>query len=193
MAKRIAIKDLHAGSIDSTPINIEDWREVFAGHDGYTQTENTFWEAVTCYKCGKVVVMEGGGGNDQHFDVEDSKCDGYFPAAEGPMMNYWYPADLSDGYDAAELIAGMPLCVVRINGSFGLALTGGGMDLSWEICEAFTRLGELPPVHFCNLPRMAGRGTSAKDRYIISACRASLTVRMKRCKWALKDLRGVSK
>lgn len=193
MVKRIAIKDLHAGSIDSTPISIDDWREVFAGHDGYTQTENTFWEASTCEKCGTVVVMENGGGNEKHCDATPFECDGYLSTAEGPMMNYWYPIEISDGYDAAELIADLPLCVVQINGTFGLALTGGGMDLSWEICEAFTKLGELPPVHFCNLPRMAGRGKSPKDRYIISACRASLMVRMKRCKWALKDLRGVSK
>lgn len=88
---------------------------------------------------------------------------------DGPMMSYYYP--LPDGfrnwgehpfprdeYAAADALRDVPLCVVRIDGDgYGLALTGGGMDLSWEIAEAFALLGYLPPVHFADLPGMAGK------------------------------------
>jgi hypothetical protein len=81
--------------------------------------------------------------------------------AEGPMMNYWYPLEgISDETEASEAalgLSGLPLCVVEVDGSYGLALTGGGMDLSWEIAEAYVRLGMLPPVHFADLPSMAGK------------------------------------
>ena len=203
MAKRIAIKDLRAGSINATPINVDDWREVFAGHDGYTQDENTFWESVTCEECGKVIVYQNGGGGARHSEeCTKTKCEGYLSMAEGPMMNYWYPVDswqidsgsgMGGPESSAKAVADLPVCIVQVNGQYGLALTGGGMDLSWEICEAYTRLGLLPPVHFCKLPRMAGRGTSAKDRYIIAACRAAVNVQIKWAKSTLRDLRGMGK
>lgn len=72
--------------------------------------------------------------------------------AEGPMMAwYWAVEDDADSFDEdrlaelAGLIKDLPLCVVWIDGTLGLALTGGGMDLSWEIAEAFIRLGWYPP------------------------------------------------
>jgi hypothetical protein len=194
MAKRIAVKDLRAGSIEATPINVEDWQKVF-GEDSYDGDGNQFWEASRCDTCNRVEVLHMGGGNCQHRDHDsDAKCQGYLDTSEGPMMNYWYKVDLhtvsNDPDEAARLIADLPLCVVQIDGEYGLALTGGGMDLSWEICEAYTRLGQLPPSHFCGLPRMAGRGESARDRYILSACRASLNVQMGWLKGRLRDLRS---
>ena len=98
--------------------------------------------------------------------------------AEGPMMNYFYPvSDYTPGdmEEWAAKITDLPLCVVEIDGERGLALTGGGMDLSWEIAEAFIRLGYYPPT-WIDLPAMSGRGESEKDRAIASAlsthCRA---------------------
>lgn len=199
----VRVKDLRAGSIEAIPINVDDWRDVFACHDGNTYDENSFWEAVECEKCGKVVVLHNGGGDCSHEDEisfhdqdeDDARCDGYLPAAHGPMMNYWYPVD-RHGFDpesAARDIADLPLCVVEVNGQYGLALTGGGMDLSWQICEAYMRLGLLPPVHFCDLPRMAGSGKSRKDRSIIAACRKSLTVQIRWAKMKLRSLRTMGK
>jgi hypothetical protein len=195
MAKRTAVKDLRAGSIEATPINVEDWAEILANAGEGT---NTFWEAVTCSECEQVIVLEGGSAGERHDDRDnEADCPGYFSTAEGPMMNYWYAVDLSkmdnDPEEAARLIADLPLCVVQVDGAYGLALTGGGMDLSWEICEAYTRLGQLPPVHFCDLPRMAGRGDSAGDRYIVAACRESLRVQMKWAANKLRNLRGIGK
>lgn len=107
-------------------------------------------------------------------DIEDD--------GEGPMMNYYYPLpDLrrvgDDPHEAASRIADLPLCVVEFqDGGYALALTGGGMDLSWEICEAFTRLGFLPPVHFADLPAMTGYPRTEEHRYTIQACVRSAEV-----------------
>lgn len=91
--------------------------------------------------------------------------------ADGPMMNYFYPvSDYTPGdmRDWAAKVADLPVCVVEIGDERGLALTGGGMDLSWGIAEAYVRLGYYPPV-WLDLPAMSGRGESAKDRAIASA------------------------
>lgn len=100
--------------------------------------------------------------------------------SEGPMMNYHYPLpDLGriggDVRRAASLISDLPLCVVEFaDGSISLALTGGGMDLSWEICEAFTRLGFLPPFRFAqDPPKLAGH---AIDPYLLAACKRTCDV-----------------
>ncbi|MBD3404346.1 hypothetical protein GF420_15760 [candidate division GN15 bacterium] len=101
-----------------------------------------------------------------------------------PMMNYYYeigsrwePVDAEEAQRTLWLES-LPLTVVRVDGNYVLALTGGGMDFSWEICEAFMVLGFLPPVHFCRLPRIAGRGESDRDKEIVEACYQSVeTVR----------------
>lgn len=90
--------------------------------------------------------------------------------AEGPMMSYWYPLDGADpksvgpyGHDfdaveAAYRLHRHSLCLVQVGDDMGLALTGGGMDFTWDIAAAFVDLGYLPPLHFCDLPAMAGSG-----------------------------------
>jgi hypothetical protein len=73
-----------------------------------------------------------------------------------PMMSYDYPLPDFRAYGPADadLIADLPLCLVydtdtaEHNGAWSLALTSGGMDYSDRICEAFMRLGFLPPFHF---------------------------------------------
>lgn len=92
-----------------------------------------------------------------------------------PMMNYSYP--LPRGVRSTDLWHRVMSCttVVVIDGEDYLALTGGGMDLTWEICEAYLNCGYWPPAHFAGrLPKMGGRGTSERDRMIINACRVSL-------------------
>jgi hypothetical protein len=99
-----------------------------------------------------------------------------FDSAEGPMMNYRYQID-DDVYiyDSAHLIADLPLCLVQDHeedDNVYLALTGGGMDLSWEICEAYVRLGYLPPSHF-ELPEMAGKKLNERNARILAAVERS--------------------
>lgn len=116
---------------------------------------------------------------------EEHETDG----AEGPMMNYYYPLPSHGSFsesDAAKL-EGLPLCLVNFHEQYGdhyegdsdlpewaLALTGGGMDLSWQIAEAHMRLGYMPPLFTCNLPRMAGMDyTSPLNAWIIAGCKRS--------------------
>ena len=117
------------------------------------------------------------------YQAYDSAGNSHEELSDGPMMNYYYPVLLwgPDGEispeRAAARIVDLPLCLVQFDGDdeWNLALTGGGMDLSWEIVEAYVRLDQCPPAHFCRLPAMSGRGTSDKDRVLIEACRRTLT------------------
>ena len=131
------------------------------------------WEAGECDKCGKILGPVQS--EMHHFEVDpESECEGYVNC-DGPMMNYYYPCEGISGDDAVK-IAHLPLCIVEVDGEIGLALTGGGMDLSWEICEAFICLGFLPPSYFCVLPRISGRGKSEKDQKTIQACIETLQI-----------------
>lgn len=108
---------------------------------------------------------------------------------EGPMMGYYYPLDTHGGgmYDEDELrrmaiaLIDLPLCLVEVEESFdttlALALTGGGMDLSWEIAEGFMRLGYLPPAWITDLPRIGKRDT-LKNRWIIDGVLATARFRL---------------
>jgi len=94
-----------------------------------------------------------------------------------PMMNFAYP--LPDGFrgDGDWRKAMSCMTLVTIDGRHYLALTGCGMDLSWEICETYLRCGYWPPIHFAQrLPKMSGRGVSEMDKMIIEACRVSLEI-----------------
>lgn len=42
-----------------------------------------------------------------------------------------------------------------------LALTGGGMDMSWHIAQTYVNLGYLPPAALGKLPEMAGMDFNA--------------------------------
>lgn len=107
--------------------------------------------------------------------------------SEGPMMNYWYSlGDSRNDYSGARIggwnhtadeigtaykLRDVSLCLVEVDGTFGLALTGGGMDLTWQIVEAHTLLGYLPPAKFCRPP---GFSTTDED-YLVAAMHRSLT------------------
>lgn len=169
--KQTALKNLLAADIEAKPRDFD-----FGA--GYGEKWE-FHEASECQECGKVLTSVNGEMVHNEVD-EDSNCEGYVNA-EGPMMNYLYPFDHRyefDIQDAMRAIVHLPLCLVSLEDEDGyyLALTGGGMDLSWEICEAYMRLGHLPPVHFCDLPRMSGRGKSKHDRWIIAGCVRSCQV-----------------
>lgn len=103
-----------------------------------------------------------------------------------PQMNYAYPLDREPLDDWKTHV--VTCTCVEIDGEHYLALTGGGMDLSWEICESYMRLGYFPPAHFANLPAMAGRGMSERDKWIIEGCRKSLQGMRDRAERALTSL-----
>lgn len=160
-------RDMSCAAVEVTPQAVDDWAALFADEE-----RATFLEAVDCHACGKCTVRS-------IYGSECPKCQADGDPPEGPMMNYFYPLGYEVSDDEARRIAWrirrLPLCMVRIGDVWGMALTGGGMNLSWEICEAFMRVGLLPPVHFTPAA-MCGRGASARDRWIVRGYRRSCRV-----------------
>lgn len=134
----------------------------------------------------------------EHSDEDDSPLPGTLSEAdldalfamefevEGPMMSYWYSLQTTsspygasvvahggDQIDAAYRLHRTSLCVVEVDGTYGLALTGGGMDLTWDIVRAFASLGYLPPVAFCRPPGFFQTDTD----YLLAAMRRAVEVR----------------
>lgn len=110
------------------------------------------------------------------FDLTDEEQDnGDFV----PMMNYCY--QLENEFNMPENIkeilgeAGAITLIQKTeNDKYYLALSGGGMDLSWEICRAYILLGYLPPAKFCYLPKFAGMDfKKARNKKVIDACVAT--------------------
>ena len=160
------LKNLYVDAVESTP-------RFFDFGTGYTETWE-FYQAAHCDECNTISICSG---QEQCGNIHDNKCDGYIDC-EGPMMNYFYPLpknfeDRWELEEAVTAIASIPLCIVFdiYTEEYGLALAGGGMDLSWEICEGYMLLGYLPPFHFCNLPVMAD-GRKSRT-WIADGCKKS--------------------
>jgi len=104
--------------------------------------------------------------------MPDEEDEDYFM----PMMNYLYP--LGEFFevpsDWKEKLVSMT--IVQIDEEYYLASTGGGMDMSWQICETYINLGYYPPTHFCQLPHMAGLSLNKKNRQIINCCNESIQI-----------------
>jgi hypothetical protein len=115
--------------------------------------------------------------------MRDCDNDGWFP-----MMNYYYP--LPDGFDVPDNVQSLLVCttIVRFEADdkLVLVLTGGGMNLSWEICESYINLGLYPPAHFARLARMCGRGESENDQRIMAYCRESLRIHADQARYELE-------
>lgn len=124
-------------------------------------------EGDECPKCGESL---------QEYDVVE--------AGDEPMMNRRYPIEFPYDVDIGEAAlalarAHVALCLVDFFEEEGyyLALTGVGMDFSWDICQAYIALGCLPPVHFCNLPNFAGTDYGEPEvRRTLEACLHSCEV-----------------
>lgn len=167
----LKLEGLYVDAVHAMPVDY-DWTE----HEWETEWES--FEVPECSECGEPATYEAGEGWVCASDEEECENAGLSVAEEygdGPMMSYYYPlpANIDDMTEAAQAIANLPLCLVRVDAEWGLALTGGGMDLSWEICEAYMRLGYLPPLHFADLPRMAGKPSGDVDRWVIAGCKKS--------------------
>ena len=113
-------------------------------------------------------------------------CDGELEPEQdaGPTMNYFWPLPdfHGDTQEAARKLneAGVALCLVWTldeydADEYGLALTGGGMDLSWDICRAYMALGFMPPLAACELPDFAGQDYSdPRNQEVFDACKESV-------------------
>lgn len=175
------IRDLSTANVSSTPRDI-DWTETLGEDlDGWTA-----YGFDQCSKCGEWVFTNQGGEEQHRYSIQENEdeptdCTGYVQGAE-PMMNHFYPADFDmTPEDAARRIKDLPLCVITIDGGrynedeTGFALTGGGMNLSWEIAEAYVKCGLLPPARFSRLPDYSRPLSNAQKR-ILAAMRRSLRI-----------------
>ena len=154
------------------------WSDHPRDYDNDGETGWTYWEAGICPACqhptdgnGQCTTEDCDNGGE-HLDHSHGLT------LDGPVTSAYWPFDdhaIADPVEDARKIADLPLCIVKVDDTYGLALTGGGMDLSWEIAEAFTRLGMYPPLDVCSLPAMGNDPDSPRTRYIIDACRTTLT------------------
>ena len=190
------VKDLWSDFVRAQVSNF-DWETVLGETDSYGEFAHEVTVAEKCDTCGKWVVITGMG--EYHHNELDSntECEGYF-YNEGPQMNYAYPISLKrvgSREDAALAIGRLPLCIVEMHGRYDdetyLALTGGGMDLSWEICEAYMRLGYLPPIYFARLPGMAGMKLDSRHRWVLAGMRRALQLSMNWEHYDLVQLRNL--
>jgi hypothetical protein len=101
-----------------------------------------------------------------------------------PMMSYYYPlpgADCDLGgdvgalqYDLGRDVGTVVVVLMREDADWPdmpvLALAGGGMNLAWEICAGYMLAGYLPPLHFCDLPDMAGWESERWRGVVLAGC-----------------------
>jgi hypothetical protein len=91
-----------------------------------------------------------------------------------PIYNYLYPLTemRHEPGDAQAILDENPVAttVVLVNDTPFLALTGCGMDMTWDVVKSYVLLGLLPPLHFCDLPVFAGHKLSELDRATVKAC-----------------------
>ena len=126
-------------------------------------------------------------------------------AGDEPMMNYRYPVELPYGTSPEQAAlalarAHVALCLVYFDQeadywgdehSYYLALTGGGMDFRWDICQAYIAIGLLPPVHFCDLPDFAGTDYARPEvRATVEACLESCNILMRWTQGTIDTLLG---
>jgi hypothetical protein len=187
-------KRIDLGGLSAAAVEVKS--QYFDFSKGYTETWD-YIEADECGECGKLLVCRG---EERHKYLEDSDCEGYV-LCEGPMMNYRYPLPYfdQDTGEAAKKIAHLPLCVVEDLDAYDdenryyLALSGGGMNYSWEICMAYIDLGYLPPAHFCRLPRMAGKRPTPENLKVVAACKKSLQLKSEWSQGDTRELDGIEK
>lgn len=87
---------------------------------------------------------------------ESSAFDGPTEQSAEPMMNYAWPVACEADESTARAVYDCgAVALVTIDGEPHIALTGGGMDLSWGIARAYVAASQLPPA-VLDLPIMAG-------------------------------------
>ena len=182
--KLMSVRDMARADVGVQGV-FYDWSDHEQGAD---------WDYVSACRCDECGAVVAGQGEDEiHKDLMGGTCGGSL-SLPGPMMNYFYPVTLGgeDWCSAVAKLADLPLCLISLGDSHALALTGGGMNLSWEICEAYMRLGNLPPVAFAEgLPQLAGKKLGPVERWVLSGCLASCAEYGRRAKRAAQRVRNV--
>lgn len=122
--------------------------------------------------------------NEAEHEYSDALADACRELAEdnpdvwSPMMSYYYPIPRykgDAGKDQVKLDQHCSCVLAEVNGETVLALAGGGMDLSADICMAFCLLGYLPPLEYACASGFY-RGEGKRKPELIAACRRSWDV-----------------
>jgi hypothetical protein len=159
------VSHLSASAVTATPRH-------FDLSEGYGES----WEYIAATTCDCHTKVLARGSEEQHKDIDESSdCTGYV-SGDGPMMNYLYALpETPDDEAIIEALADLPLCIVTLTDALDgedtfLALTGGGMNMSWHIIMAYVRLGYLPPAYFTP-PLFVGMRLTDERRFLLEACR----------------------
>ncbi len=94
-----------------------------------------------------------------------------------PIYNRIYPLpglDM-DPTIAQAYLAGSDVVVMTVDDETFLALSACGVDCSWDLVEAYIKLGYLPPICLSGLPNM-GLSPSRKEFAIIAEMKTSLEI-----------------
>lgn len=153
----VSVKDLYyPRSEDHVDYSWSD--EAHVDHNGEPSYE--FWEATMAAGRTYVYATEDAAWTSHYLDGGIRSEEGDFEMPDelsylgdvvgGPIMNGYWPL----GYDLAPLgtsprfvaakLVDMPVCLVQVDGLYGIALTGGGMDLSWELANSAIVAGFMP-------------------------------------------------
>jgi len=115
-----------------------------------------FWEAFG--EDNRLVYSSETGGVTQFTKAEATRPLSYQPfedgydgeevLPEGPMRSFYWPLgtllSLGDEDRTASAMRDLSVCLVKVDDTYGIALTGGGMDLSWHLAAAAVAAGFLP-------------------------------------------------
>jgi hypothetical protein len=205
------LETLSVGALDARSRLVESWSDEFEDRLSYVEAfecEHEDDNGTTTYhllnaggftyavRHGESLYSRETGGDDQLPDgllEQLLEVEPYEHGSEGPVMNFLWPVEHArvTPADAAYNLRDLPLCVVvdgyDENEIVGLALTGGGMDLSWEIAQAYISIGFLPPLALLDLPNMAGPHPAWK-RDVVAAYRRGLAWMIENCQSRLTRL-----
>ncbi len=174
--------DTNADYGDNDTEAVECWRIVLPDVEGWTAARCRAWldDQSIDYVRPRDVLQDDEEDDDENGDALREQVREAMDENESyaPMMNFIYPVPglRMTSAQAQEAIQDTGACVIVEVGDVPyLALAGGGMDLSWDICRAYVALGYYPPIHF-EPPRMAfseyeqERNVPVMEAYI-EACR----------------------
>lgn len=111
-----------------------------------------------------------------------------------PMMNslWGLPQNYEPSEDDKEAMRNMTVVAIKEGSGYPeyyLALTGGGMDMSWQIADTYVQLGYLPPAALGTLPNMANRTPSkGHDRLLVEALKESHRINSSSSENAIQSL-----
>lgn len=174
-------------------------------YDSYSDEHryNT-WEAYRCQSTDRWIGTSLQGEAVEYFG-RSGECDMLDPTRDQqqqiddneqtPVASYWWPmgslGHMRDEWEAAWRLRHLPVVLVEVDGIYGVALTGGGMDMSWYLAAAFVECGFLPPLElsprdYSMAENLLGKPLARRTR---SAYRETLLRAKRRLNYLLAEVR----